>query len=194
MADVPGKEADAATRAVDTGREGAGRSAVAPRPQPIHDQTFEFRETSEELRVEKELFVREEVIVSKLIETHTEQIRGSVRRTEVEVERLPPTAPPVSAGAGPAIHAPHSEAAVARAPAPARGSDARSEGVATKVEPPVSPQPMPRPRQAEEPVEEASASSDTPWSWWVRFAILTVLAIIAAFYGGQLLGTIFPSF
>jgi stress response protein YsnF len=43
----------------------------------------------EEAVVSKQAFVREELIVKKTIERRVEQIDETVRRTEVETERLP---------------------------------------------------------------------------------------------------------
>lgn len=54
----------------------------------LRDQSVEMTETSEEAVVQKRARVREEVIVGKETTQRTEKIRDTVRRTEVEVERL----------------------------------------------------------------------------------------------------------
>lgn len=54
----------------------------------FREQTIELRETAEEPVVEKTARVVEEVVVGKDVRERTEQIRDTVRRTEVEVERL----------------------------------------------------------------------------------------------------------
>jgi hypothetical protein len=50
--------------------------------------TIEVTETKEEPVVRKQARVVEEVVVSKDVEEHTEKVRDTVRRTEVEVEPL----------------------------------------------------------------------------------------------------------
>lgn len=170
--------------------EGDEAPQSAARPLPIHDQTFEFRETAERLEVGKELFVREEVVVSKLIETHTEHVRGTVRRTEVEVERLSPAEP-------------KREAAATFQPAPPAPVEGRPLPVPPIREERVQESPIAAPPARTEQPAAAPAPSEpgpgaepdggnVPTSWWLRFVLLTLLAIVAAFYGGQLLGTIFP--
>ena len=54
----------------------------------LREGTIEVTERSEEVIVEKRPRVVEEVIVSKEVDQHTETIRDSVRRTDVEVEQL----------------------------------------------------------------------------------------------------------
>ena len=56
-----------------------------------HERTVEVTETDEEPVVRRQARVVEEVVVSKAAEEHTETVRDTVRRTEVEVE-------PVGAG------------------------------------------------------------------------------------------------
>ncbi|HEX8625952.1 MAG TPA: YsnF/AvaK domain-containing protein [Allosphingosinicella sp.] len=52
----------------------------------LQDREIEMRETSEEAVVQKVANVREELVVRKTAEEHTEQVRDTVRHTEVEVE------------------------------------------------------------------------------------------------------------
>jgi uncharacterized protein (TIGR02271 family) len=54
----------------------------------LRDQTIEMTETTEEPVVQKRARVREEVVVGKETTRRTEKVRDTVRRTEVEVERL----------------------------------------------------------------------------------------------------------
>jgi len=54
----------------------------------MREQSIEVTETSEEPVVEKRARVREEVVVGKDTTSRTEQVRGTVRHTEVEVEQL----------------------------------------------------------------------------------------------------------
>jgi stress response protein YsnF len=50
---------------------------------------IEVRETAEQAVVSKEARVVEEVTVAKDVEEHTETIRDTVRRVEVDVEQAP---------------------------------------------------------------------------------------------------------
>ena len=52
------------------------------------EQTLEFTETDEEAVVAKEAHVTEEVVVGKDVETRTETVRGTVRRADVEIEKM----------------------------------------------------------------------------------------------------------
>jgi len=52
------------------------------------EQTFEVREFAEEAVVAKEAHVVEEVTVGRKVEDHTETVRGTVRRSDVEIEEL----------------------------------------------------------------------------------------------------------
>jgi uncharacterized protein (TIGR02271 family) len=54
----------------------------------LRDQSIEVQEVTEEPVVQKRARVREEVVVGKETNTRTEKVRDTVRRTEVEVERL----------------------------------------------------------------------------------------------------------
>ncbi len=52
------------------------------------DQSFEVREFGEEAVIAKEAHVVEEVTIGRTVEAHTETVRDTVRRSEVEVEEL----------------------------------------------------------------------------------------------------------
>ena len=52
------------------------------------EQTFEFTETDEEAVIAKEAHVIEEVVVGKDVETRTETVRDTVRRADVEIEKM----------------------------------------------------------------------------------------------------------
>lgn len=54
------------------------------------DETIEVSERREEAVVEKDARVTEEVVISKDVEDHTEKVRDTVRKTEVEVEQARP--------------------------------------------------------------------------------------------------------
>ena len=67
-----------------------GAEAGEDAPREIGEQTFIFRETAEQLVVEKEIVVREEIVMRRTAEEHVEVVHDTVRRTEVEVERFGP--------------------------------------------------------------------------------------------------------
>jgi len=54
----------------------------------MREQSIEVEEMAEEAVVQKRARVREEVVVGKETTQRTEQVRDTVRRTEVEVEQL----------------------------------------------------------------------------------------------------------
>lgn len=54
----------------------------------FQERTVEMSETDEEAVVAKEATVREELVVRKDVNHHVEQISDTVRRTEVEVEKI----------------------------------------------------------------------------------------------------------
>lgn len=58
----------------------------------FQEKTVEMTETAEEAEVRKEARVVEEVALRKTVEEHEEKIKDKVRRTEVEVEELKPSA------------------------------------------------------------------------------------------------------
>ena len=56
----------------------------------LQDRVFQFTSMREEAVVTKQPFVREEVVVVKEVKQRTQEIHDTVRRTEVETERLQP--------------------------------------------------------------------------------------------------------
>jgi stress response protein YsnF len=56
----------------------------------LQDRVVQFAAMREEAVVSKQPFVREEVVVRKQVTERVEEIRDTVRRTEVETERLEP--------------------------------------------------------------------------------------------------------
>ena len=56
----------------------------------LQERVIEITEMGEEAVITKEAFVREELVVTKSLHRRVEQINETVRRTEVETERLPP--------------------------------------------------------------------------------------------------------
>jgi uncharacterized protein (TIGR02271 family) len=69
-------------------RRPVDRPATEADVAAAHERTIEVTETDEEPVVRKQARVVEEVVVSKDVEEHTETIRDTVRRTEVEVESM----------------------------------------------------------------------------------------------------------
>jgi uncharacterized protein (TIGR02271 family) len=69
-------------------RRPVDRPATAADMADLKDRTIEVRETSEQAVVQKTARVVEEVRVGKTVEQRTEQVRDTVRSTEVEVENL----------------------------------------------------------------------------------------------------------
>ena len=61
---------------------------VAAGDEAFRNRTLEMRETSEEAVVGKETFVTEEIALRKDVGQRTEEVRDSVRHTEVEVEHV----------------------------------------------------------------------------------------------------------
>ena len=57
----------------------------------FQDRTIEMNETTEELEVSKEARVVEEMALTKTVQEHEEQVKDTVRRTEVEVEKIEPS-------------------------------------------------------------------------------------------------------
>ena len=62
--------------------------AVAAGEDAFRDRTIEMRETGEEAVVAKQAVVTEEIALRKDVGQRTEEVQDSVRRTEVEVERV----------------------------------------------------------------------------------------------------------
>jgi stress response protein YsnF len=56
----------------------------------VEHKTYEFVETAEELAIEKQLVVREEIVLTSRVHEHVEDVTETVRRTEVEIERTDP--------------------------------------------------------------------------------------------------------
>jgi stress response protein YsnF len=56
----------------------------------LQDRVVEITQMREEAVLTKQAFVREELVVKKTVERRVEQVRDTVRRTAVEVERLEP--------------------------------------------------------------------------------------------------------
>jgi uncharacterized protein (TIGR02271 family) len=74
--------------AVHVERRPVDRPATEADFAAAKERTVEVAETDEEPVVRKQARVVEEVVVSKDVEEHTETIRDTVRRTEVEVEAM----------------------------------------------------------------------------------------------------------
>ena len=70
--------------------------------EAFKEALVEIREAYEELVVNKKARVVEEVVVNKEVEQHTETVRETLRRTDVEVEPLEGTERSRGASAGPA--------------------------------------------------------------------------------------------
>lgn len=64
-----------------------GKSAAAG-PQ---EQVFEFPEYREELRVRRQNVVKEEVVMRREVQETVADVHGTIRRTEIEVEQIPPS-------------------------------------------------------------------------------------------------------
>lgn len=83
-ADVPPERMDQALLIL--GRSAtSGVPALGPR-----EQLFEFPEVREEMRVGKQQFVREEVVLRKEVREKVADIHATLRSTEVEVEEIKP--------------------------------------------------------------------------------------------------------
>ena len=65
----------------------------------FRDRTIEMRETGEEAVVGKEAFITEEIGLRKEVGQRTEEVRDTVRHTEVDVDRVEVEADPSLAGA-----------------------------------------------------------------------------------------------
>jgi uncharacterized protein (TIGR02271 family) len=73
---------------VQVERRPVNRPASSADLNAFREGTIEVRETQEEAVIGKEARVVEEIRVSKNVDEHTETVRDTVRRTEVEVEQL----------------------------------------------------------------------------------------------------------
>jgi hypothetical protein len=87
---------------VEVERRPVDRPATEADLRAAEHETVEFSETAEEAVVSKRARVVEEVIVRKDVDEHTETVRGTERRTEVEIDRDagPHTAPVPGATVG----------------------------------------------------------------------------------------------
>jgi hypothetical protein len=145
----------------------------------MRPQELVFRETAEQLVVGKEAFVREEVVLSKLVEEHVEEIRDRVKRTEVEIERISPEEATRIVEAAPVQLEP---APVQVGPAPVR-----VEPAPVRVEPaPITPPARPA---AVSSSREAPAKPRNSTGWWIWFVLIVLAAILTAFALGQFLGS-----
>jgi len=66
----------------------------------LRERVIEIGEMREEAMVSKQAVVREELVVRRDVEQRTERIADTLRRTEVDVERLEPEGLVESGGAG----------------------------------------------------------------------------------------------
>jgi uncharacterized protein (TIGR02271 family) len=73
---------------VEVERRPADRPIGADELNNLRDQTIEVKETGEEAVISKDARVVEEVVVRKDVDTRQEHIKDTVRRTDVEVEKL----------------------------------------------------------------------------------------------------------
>ena len=177
-------------------------SAAADAPPALNEQTFEFTETAEELVVEKELFIREEVVLTKRAENKVQQIDDSVRRREVEVERIAPQEAVQTDPARQTVPEPPSRAEVI--PGPPSPAPAQAAVSPTPPQAPAPPEPAPlvfgdygerpRPRPASAPAgDRKPAPLGAPaqsWLWWAVCALLVCFAVIVAYYVGRYLGSV----
>jgi uncharacterized protein (TIGR02271 family) len=77
------------TEKVEVERRKVDRPIAEGDVAALRDREIEVIATAEEAVVEKKAKVVEEVVVKKDIDTRTETVRETVRRTDVEVERIP---------------------------------------------------------------------------------------------------------
>jgi stress response protein YsnF len=85
-------------------RRPADRPASEADLNAFREGAVEMRETSEEAVVQKQARVTGEVVIRKDVEDRTETVRDSVRKTDVQVEKLNSTNP--SNQSGPATSGP----------------------------------------------------------------------------------------
>ena len=83
---APGRGAGQPARGAGERRAPAGRPRAAARHLAVPERTIEATERGEEAVVSKQARVVEEVGIRKDVDTRTETVRDSVRKTEVEVE------------------------------------------------------------------------------------------------------------
>jgi len=73
---------------VNVERHAVNRPVAAADMDAFKEGTIELRETAEEAVVAKQARVVEEVVVNKEATQHTETIRDTVRRTDVDVQEV----------------------------------------------------------------------------------------------------------
>jgi uncharacterized protein (TIGR02271 family) len=73
---------------VNVERRPVNRAATDADLASFKEGSIELTETAEEAVVAKRAFVKEEVVVGKEVEQHTETIRDTVRSTDVDVQRI----------------------------------------------------------------------------------------------------------
>ncbi|HEY0747705.1 MAG TPA: YsnF/AvaK domain-containing protein [Steroidobacteraceae bacterium] len=79
-------------------RKPVDRAATEADFQNFKEGTFEVRETAEEAVIGKTARVVEEVSIGKEVTNRTEKVADSVRRTDVDVERIPGTKDEITTG------------------------------------------------------------------------------------------------
>lgn len=82
------EEIDLRIERAEVDRRPVNRPASAADLEQLGERTIEVRETAEEPVVQKQARVVEEVVVGKRVESRTEQVRDTVRSTEVDVEPM----------------------------------------------------------------------------------------------------------
>jgi hypothetical protein len=181
----------------------------------MRSQELVFRETAEQLIVEKEAFVREEVVLSRLVKEQVQDIHDRVKRTEVEVERispqeaqqiaerpLPEAKPIPSPGEArpvpsleqarpvPSLEQARPAPSLEQArPAPSL-EEARPAPSAGETRPSLSAGEARPVARKSSPAVRTSRNSKT---WWAWFALMVIAAVLTAFALGQFLGSSSPA-
>jgi uncharacterized protein (TIGR02271 family) len=83
---------------VTVARRPADRPLSGPEAEAFKEGTVEVRTTREEPVVSKQARVVEEVVINKEAREHTERVRDTVRRTEIEVEQSKAQSAPIAQG------------------------------------------------------------------------------------------------
>ncbi len=83
------KEVMVRDETVNVDRRPADRPVTDADKSAMRDKTYEVHEVDEEPVVNKEAHVTEEVRINKDVERHTETVKDTVRRTDVDVEKDP---------------------------------------------------------------------------------------------------------
>jgi hypothetical protein len=157
----------------------------------MRSQELVFPETAEQLVVEKEAFVREEVVLRKLVENHVEEIEDRVKRTEVEVERISPgEAQRILERAAPEAeeieHRDNLTPAEVERISPDEAQ--RISKPAASEAPAMSSPPPPRAKPVVDGNSRAARTSSNSKAWWAWFALILFAGVLAAFAVGQFLG------